>query len=118
MDIGNRVFYFVNKALTDSSLRRRPGAKVYNRLTAKVVRIFQPEHRLSAIDIEKMFGVGPGHPRFNSFYIGMSRELRAVIQTKAGECFMIRERIWDNGPGDDEYIEIVPNSIDFLYGDD
>jgi hypothetical protein len=118
--VGAKVFYFVDQAIAKPELRRKKGSQLYDRFMCKIVRTYHPEQSLSAIDIEKHFGVSPGTEKFNEFYIGGNkRQMKTIIQSqKTGECFFIEERWWDNIMGDTRYLEIIPNSVAFILGDD
>ena len=41
-----------------------------------------------------------------------------IMQTKEGVCYLFVEAMWNRTIGADRYVEVVPNSVDFLYGDD
>jgi len=119
MKEGSRVFYFINKALKDPTLSCKYGGKSYKRISGRVIKIFKKGKRLTAIDIEKMFGALVGSDEFKKLYSSRTSEIRAVMETREGDRHILLESMWTNNTfGDDRYVEIVPNNIDFLYGDD
>jgi hypothetical protein len=119
MNIGNRVYYYINKALKDPILARKSGGISYHRLTGKIIRIFPPGKQLSANEIEELFNIMPGDPKFRKFYATRTNQKRAVMQTIEGVCYLFLETMWTtNTFGDDRYVEVVPNSVDFLFGED
>jgi len=118
MQAGDRVFYFIDKSLEDPALKRRLGGIDYKRIIGRILYVYQPEQRMTAIDIEKNYGASPGTAKFKEFYVnGNTRTLRAVMKAKDGTCYLLPEKLWRNGFGDSEYVEKASNSFDFLYGD-
>jgi len=118
MRVGNRVFFFINKALKNRTLLHKTGSISYHRIIGKIIKVYEPGKRLAAKDIERMFEVSPGSSKFNYFYNSPHRKKRAVMETKEGVCYLFMESMWTKKThGDDRYVEVVPNSIDFLLGD-
>jgi len=118
MQVGNRVFFYINKALKDPRLARKSGGLSYHRISGKIIKVYEEGQRLAAVDIENMFAVSPGSTKFNNFYNSSHKTRRAVMETSSGVCYFFTERMWTKKThGDDRYVEIVPNSVDFLFDD-
>jgi len=65
-----------------------------------------------------MFDVSPGSAKFNNFYNSPHRKKRAVMKTRDGVCYLFMESMWTKKTfGDSRYVEVVPNSVDFLFDD-
>jgi len=115
MQVGNRVFFYIDKALKDRRFYRNSGGKAYHRITGKIIKTFKEGQRLTAIDIEHMFDVSPGCQKFNNFYNSPHKTKRAVMETREGVCYLFTEIMWTKKTlGDARYVEIVPNSVAFL----
>ncbi len=114
MEVGDSVYYYVNR-----SNIRKLGSVSYDRIMGKIIKIYNPEKRLTAVEIEELFKISPGDPKFRKFYIQNSKTLRVVIKTRDEECILLHENLWKrNTMGDEEYVVKVPNSIAFLFSDD
>jgi len=118
MEIGNRLYFYVNKALKDPKPIQN-NVVDYHRITGRVIKIYEKGKRLTADDIETMFDVLAGTSKFKHFYTSRTDTKRAVMQTQKGVCYLFMESMWTKKTiGNDRYVEIVSNSIDFILGDD
>lgn len=119
MKVGNRVFFYINKALKDPLLYRKMGSISYHRLTGKIIKIYEKGKRITANEIEELFNIKPGDQAFGKFYSESTNRTRAVMRTREGVCYLFVEEMWTrNTFGSDRYVEIASNSLDFILGDD
>lgn len=119
MKKGDKVFLYLDKSRSSSKIEKKLGGVSYDRTRGTILKMYGAKRQLSAIDIEKFFAVQPGSSAFSKIYASSPNQKRAVMETKDGEHHLLMENMWeDNGPGDFGYVEIIPNSVDFLLGDD
>ena len=120
LKVGDRVYFY--KGVFDKSYRVLPSLKVksYDRIIGRIVRILQPEQRLSASDISNWCGIQPTDSNFNDLYKrGLDTKwLKALMVDNSGNYYLHYEFLWKkNSHGDPGYIEKIPNSLDFIIGD-
>jgi len=119
MKKGNKVFLYLDKSRNNPELVNKLGGTSYDRIRGEIIKMYDAKGQMSAIEIEKFFAVHPGSEAFAKMYTLSPNYKRAVMKTIGGEHQLIVEEMWENkGPGDLEYMEVIPNSVDFLLGDD
>lgn len=119
MKKGDKVFLYLNKSRNAPELEHKLGGLSYDRTRGKILKMYGAKRHLSAIDIEKFFAVQPGTSAFAKLYASSPNQKRAIMEALDGEHHLILEDMWvDGGPGDFGYVEVIPNSVDFLLGDD